>query len=379
MNKVLRKASIIIGLIILVGGIYLSIRIGKGTPKKAAQEKVANQPAAPKNYAYALEANNKSVGSEVIISGKVIARQKVDIYSEVTGQLVKAGKEFREGIYFGNNNLMLSIDDTEARYDLRSAKSQLYSSIVMMLPDLENDYNDNFTAWKNYVDNFDIDAPIKKLPEAKGSREKLYVAVKQIENQYINIKKQEYRLTKYKIYAPFAGVLSDAMTYEGALVRSGQKLGTLTHASRYEVEATVSLYDVQFFKIGNKVTLYSEATDETWQGTVARFGKSIDENTQTQKIFITVNSSKLNEGMFLNGKVNTRTIDNVVKIPRNLLIDNKAVFVINANDKLQLQEVTVVKTMVNDMYVRGLEDGTTILAQPILGAFEGMKVDIIKD
>lgn len=379
MNKVLRKASIIIGIIILVGGIYISSKIGKGTPKKEEKKEAAAQPAAPKNYAYALVANNKSVGSEVIISGKVIARQKVDIYSEVTGQLIKAGKEFREGVYFGDNNLMLSIDDTEARYDLRSAKSQLYSSIVMMLPDLENDYNDNFTAWKSYVDNFDIDAPIKKLPEAKSSREKLYVAVKQIENQYINIKKQEYRLTKYKIYAPFSGVLSDAMTYEGALVRAGQKLGTLTHASRYEVEATVSLYDVQFFKIGNKVTLYSEATDETWQGTVVRFGKSIDEKTQTQKIFITVNSSKLNEGMFLNGKVNTKTIDNVVKIPRNLLIDNRAVYIINENNELQLQAVTVVKTTVNDMYVRGLTDGTTILAQPILGAFEGMQVEIIKD
>jgi len=152
----------------------------------------------------------------------------------------------------------------------------------------------------------------------------------------------------------------------------------LTHASRYEVEATVSLYDVQFFRVGNRVSLYSEATDDTWQGTIARFGKSIDEQTQTQKVFITVNSAKLNEGMLLNGKINTKTIDNVVKIPRNLLVDNKAIYVIE-NNKLQLQEVNVIKTAVNDMYIRGISDGTPILAQPILGAFEGMKVDIIEN
>jgi hypothetical protein len=378
MNKVLRKASIVIGIIILIGGIYLSNQIGKGATKEQKKPVAQKEKTAPKNYAYTLNVLNKSVGSEVIISGKVIARQKVDLYSEVTGQLIKAGKEFREGIYFKEGNLLLTIDDTEAKYDLRAAKSQLYSSIVMMLPDLENDYNDNFTAWKNYIDNFDIDAPIQALPKAKSSREKLYVAVKQIENQYINIKKQEYRLTKYKIAAPFSGVLSDAMTYEGALVRSGQKLGTLTHASRYEVEATVSLYDVQFFRVGNRVSLYSEATDDTWQGTIARFGKSIDEQTQTQKVFITVNSAKLNEGMLLNGKINTKTIDNVVKIPRNLLIDNKAIYVIE-NNKLQLQEVNVIKTAVNDMYIRGISDGTPILAQPILGAFEGMKVDIVEN
>jgi len=377
MNKILRKVSIIVGLLILVGGIYLSLQLGKQDKPPKEENESTTKTKKAKNYAYSLEAKNESFASEVVISGKVVARQKIDVYSEVTGILNKASKEFREGVYFKKEALMLTIDDTDAKYELQAAKSQLYSALVGLLPDLENDYADNFEAWKKYIDNFDIHAPIQALPQTKSSREKLYIAARNIENQYINIKRQEYRLTKYKIYAPFSGVLSNAMTYEGALVRSGQKLGELTHPSRYEVEATISLYDVPFFKRGNKVRLYSEATDQEWTGRVARLGKTIDESTQTKKVFIAVNSSALNEGMFLNGKIKTKQIENVVKLPRKLLVNEGAVYIIQ-DGQLQLQTVEVVKIDKNDMYIRGVKDSTKVLAQRLLGAYEGMPVEIIK-
>lgn len=379
MNKVFRKISVVIGFVILIGGIYLALQVGKsGASKTAATNtKAAGVATAKTNYVSILKVANETLSSEVVISGKVIPRQKIDLYSEVTGTLNKAGKEFREGISFRAKELMLTLDDTEAQLELQAAKSQLYSSIIGLLPDLENDYPENFKPWKAYVDAFDIKKPIQALPETDDSREKLYVGARNIENQYINIKRQEYRLTKYKIYAPFDGVLSNTATYEGALVRSGQKLGELTHPSRYELEAAVSLYDVPFFKKGNKVNLYSEATDENWTGTVNRFGKTIEEKTQTQKVFITINSSKLNEGMFLNGKITTKSLENVVALPRKLLVNNNKVYIVD-NGKLALQQIEVVKINNNEMYVRGLENGAKVLVQAVLGAYEGMPVEVIQ-
>jgi multidrug efflux pump subunit AcrA (membrane-fusion protein) len=379
MNKVFRKISVVIGFVILIGGIYLALQVGKSGANNTekANTKAAGVATAKTNYVSILKVANETLSSEVVISGKIVPRQKIDLYSEVTGTLEKAGKEFREGISFRAKELMLTLDDTEAQLELQAAKSQLYSSIIGLLPDLENDYPENFKPWKAYVDAFDIKKPIQALPETENSREKLYVGARNIENQYINIKRQEYRLTKYKIYAPFDGVLSNTATYEGALVRSGQKLGELTHPSRYELEAAVSLYDVSFFKKGNKVNLYSEATDENWSGTVNRFGKTIEEKTQTQKVFITINSSQLNEGMFLNGKITTKSLENVVALPRKLLINNNKVYIVD-NGKLALQQIEVVKINNNEMYVRGLEDGAKVLVQAVLGAYEGMPVEVIQ-
>lgn len=376
MKKILRKLSVVIGFIILFGGLYLSSKLGNSGSSKNKKEETAEATTRP-NYVHSLIAKTETLASQVIISGKVIARQKIDLYSEVSGNLNKAGKEFREGIQFKSGELMLTIESTEAELELQGAKSQLYSALIALLPDLQSDYHDNFKIWKDYIDEFDVNQPIKELPKTQNAREKLYIGGKNIENQYINIKRQEYHLTKYKIYAPFDGVLSNASIYEGALVRSGQKLGELTHPSHYEVEATVSLYDVKFFKKGNKVKLYSEATKDEWTGTVARFGKTIDEKTQSQTIFITVNSSKLNEGMFLNGKITTKALANIVQLPRKLLINNSSVYTIREG-KLSLHNVDVIKVNNNQMYVRQLEDGVEVLAQTLLGAYEGMPVEIIK-
>lgn len=379
MNKIFRKVSVLIGFAILIGGVYFASQLGKSAAEKTAKENATaagTTKVAKANYVYSNTIENETISSQVVISGKVIARQKIDLFSEVTGKLEKAGKEFREGVRFGKNELMLTLDDTEAQLELKASKSQFYSSLIALLPDLKNDYVDNFSAWEQYVNDFTIEAPIKELPKTKSNREKLYIGARNIENQYLNIKRQEYRLTKYRIYAPFDGVLSNTATYEGALVRNGQKLGELTHPSRYELEATVSLYDISFFKPGNKVKLYSEATDQKWTGTVARFGKTIDEKTQTQKVFIAVNSSSLSEGMYLNGKVNSKTLDKVVKLPRTLLVNNGAVYIIKDN-KLALKPVEVVKVEENNMYVRGLENQTQVLAQSVLGAYEGMPVTIV--
>lgn len=379
-NKILRKISVVIGILILVSGIYFANKLGSSnnTKKEAPNtEKKEKEKTREATYVYGRKVNNKNLSSEVLLTGKVIARQKIDLFSEVTGKIERAGKEFREGIRFSKGQLMLRLDDQEARLELQAAKSQLYSALITLLPDLKNDYSDNFEVWETYINAFDPTKPIQELPATKSSREKYFLAARNINNQYFNIKRQEYRLTKYNIHAPFDGILTNAAVYEGALVRSGQKLGELTHPSRYELEATVSLYDVEFLKRGNKVRLYSEATKAEWTGTVDRFGKVIDEKTQTQKVYITLNSSQLSEGMFLNGTVKTKSLGAVMVLPRTLLVDNNKIYSVVAN-KLALTTVEVVKLDGNDMYIKGLEEETTVLAQPLLGAYDGMPVQLVQ-
>lgn len=372
-NKTWRKLSVVVGLLILIGGIYFAGQLGKPSPKKATPKKIKKSNA---TYVYVRRVENTSRSSKVQLTGKVIARQKIDVLSEVTGTLEQTGKEFREGVRFRKGQLLLRVDDTDAKLELQAAKSQLYSSLVALLPDLELDYSNNFQPWKTYIDQFDVTQPLVELPAIKEKREKLFIASRTIYNQYYTIKRQEYRLTKYRIYAPFDGVLTNALVYKGALVRSGQKLGELTHPSRYELEATVSLYDLPYLKPGNSVALRSEATQETWTGKVARFGKTIDEKTQTQKVFITLNSSTLNEGMYLTGRVNAKSIGEVMALPRTLLLEDNMVYILQ-NNKLKRTAVTVMKIDGNNMYVSGLEEGIQVLVQPVLGAYDGMPVQII--
>ena len=80
--------------------------------------------------------------------------------------------------------------------------------------------------------------------------------------------------------------------------------------------------------------------------------------------------------MFVSGSIRTEAIEDVMQLPRKLLVDNRAVYSIIEN-QLKLIPIEVIKIDGNNMFVRGLENQTNVLAQPVLGAYEGMPVEII--
>ncbi len=465
-NKILRKASIILGLILLVAGIAISNKIAN---RKAPQkQQTAAKPGI--NYVQAITAKNDAIQSQVGINGMLTAKKKIEMYADVSGTLKPTQKDFREGVYYDEGEIMMVIDDEEARFNLEAQKSQLKASvtafiddindtqqrlnlqaqksrlkglILSVLYDLESDFSDNYLTWKNYIDAFDLNGNIRPLPKARTDREQFFVdargitdqylniksleesltkydnyntgnygvtdigkwknyvnafdvkksvdalptptsgreqffyASRNLENQYLNIKSREKNLSKYVIFAPFNGVVTQSAINPGALVRVGQKLGEFISPYTYELTATVPLEEVGFFRPGNTVKLTSDAVAGEWSGKVARVGKSIDATTQTQKIFIRVSGADLNEGMFLNGFVATEKIENAISIPRKLLNDNRELYIIE-NDKLALKPIQLVKFDGNNAIVKGIPNDTKVLAAPILGAYEGMPVQMIE-
>lgn len=465
-NKILRKGSIILGLILLVGGVFISNKIGS---RKAPKQEVKQAQSSP-DYVQIMVAKNASIQSQVSINGMLSAKEKIEMYADVTGTLRHTDKDFREGVYYNEGEIMMMIDDEEARFNLEAQKSQLKAAvtaliddindnsqrldlqaqktklkglILSVLYDLESDFPDNFMAWKSYVDGFDINRNIQALPKTRTSREQYFIdargisdqylsiksreenlskydsystgtygttdiqkwknyvsdfdvkksikqlptptsgreqffyASRNLENQYLNIKSREKNLSKYIIFAPFAGVVTESNINPGALVRNGQKLGEFISPYAYELEATVALEEVGFFKPGSPVRLTSDAVIGEWSGKVARVGKSIDASTQTQKIFIRVSGNDLNEGMFLNGYVTTEKIDNAITVSRKLLNDKNELYIVE-NNKLKIQPIQLVKYDGNNAIIKGITEGTKVLAQPILGSYDGMAVKAIQ-
>jgi multidrug efflux pump subunit AcrA (membrane-fusion protein) len=135
MKKILRKLSVIIGILILVLGVSLSSRLGRSDDSIPSNN---TQPAeALKNFVSYKIVKNESFGSLIQFTGKVVARQKIDLLTEVNGILLKSDKELREGIRFNRGDLILNLDDSDLKIDIQAAKSQFFSAIVNILPDIE--------------------------------------------------------------------------------------------------------------------------------------------------------------------------------------------------------------------------------------------------
>ncbi|RMG28216.1 MAG: HlyD family efflux transporter periplasmic adaptor subunit [Bacteroidetes bacterium] len=316
---------------------------------------------------------NSPIPSQIELTGRLVANYKVDLYAEVAGRFLSGSRAFKPGVYFKKGETLVRIDDEEQRLNLLAQKSSLMNQIILMLPDMKSDYPQAYPAWKAYVDDMDVQQALAPLPQPVSEQDKYYVAARNIYNLYYNIQSQQKRLEKFSIRAPFDGVLTEAVIYEGANVLVGQRLGQFINPYSYELEAAVNVDQLNFVQPGNVVELYSTDIAGQWKGKVVRILNRVDPNTQTVKVFIRTTGKNLKEGMYLNGRLRGKVIPDAVEISRNLLIDNGQVYVVQ-DSLLQLQPVKPVLYTTNTVFVQGLTDGTQLLDESVIGAYPGMKV-----
>ena len=366
----MRKIIIVGSTILLLGTSFLLFKFlsnsKKQEPKKI--EKVIKT-------AYVDSVENKTIPIIISANGTLVAKDKVELFSEVQGVLQATGKEFKPGTSFSKGQTILRINSDEHFANLQSQKSNLQNLIASIMPDIRLDYPNSFEKWNNYLMNFDINKTTLPLPEITSNQEKYFVTGKNIFTTYYAVKNLEARLYKFNIRAPFSGIVTEANVRQGALVRSGQKMGEFISTNEYELEVAINVAYADILKKGRSVTLHNLEKSASWEGTVSRINGRVDQNTQTITIFISVKGERLHEGMYLEASVTANDENNVIEISRKLLVDMKAVYVIE-NKMLKLQEIAPVYFDEKKVFIRGLKNGVLLLNKPIPGAYEGMEVKI---
>jgi multidrug efflux pump subunit AcrA (membrane-fusion protein) len=321
---------------------------------------------------------NSTVPIIIPANGNLIAKRRVELYSEVQGIfnsgsiLFKAGQQYRQG------QTLIRIDASEYYASVQSAKSNLYNSIAAIMADLRLDFPDVFPKWQTYLDGFDLNKTTPKLPDMASDKENYFVTGRGIVSNYYNVKNLEQRLSKYVIAAPFNGILTEALVTEGSLIRSGQKLGEYIDPSVYEMEVSISKSFINLLKVGESVELRTLEGTDKFTGTVSRINGSIDATTQTITVFIEVKSELLKEGMYLEARLDAKQEENAIEIDRNLVLDSQQIFVVK--DSI-LDAITVNPVYFSDTKVvlKDVPDGTIIVSRPVPGAYAGMLVKVFED
>jgi membrane fusion protein (multidrug efflux system) len=361
-------------IIISFGGILIIALGFFGMQKMAANKKPepeAEVRAIP--TVFTQKVTNGSLPIFITASGNLSARDRIEIFSEVQGIFDFSANQFKPGVYYKKGAVLMQLNSDEYRANMRAQKSGLFNLIVGLLPDLRFDYPDAFQKWQDYVIAFDVEQVLKPLPESTTDKEKLFIASRNINTTWFNVKNMEERLATSTIHAPFSGVLTEANIDEGALVRAGQKLGEFISPNIYELEVAVNSTYADLLKTGNSVTLNNIERTKNWIGKVNRLNSFIDPNTQTIQAFIRVSGKGLREGMYLEADLTAKDEENTFEVSRKLIQDNNKLFVLEG-DKLILKEIETIHFMEKTVVIRGLSDGTELLERMLPGAYEGMTV-----
>ena len=357
----------LIGLLIIAAGFFAKNHFA--SREKPAPKKI--EKAIPAVFTQVVK--NGSTPVNVTASGNLAARDRIEIFSEVQGIFEYSSKSFKPGVNYASGSVLMRLNSDEHRANLRAQKSNLYNQIVALLPDLKFDYPEAFAKWQNYVTAFDVEQILKPLPTTSSDKEKLFIAGRNINSTWYNVKNMEERLSKYSIYAPFNGVLTEANIDKGALVRPGQKLGKFINPNIYELEVAINSSYADLLRVGNSVSLKNIEHTKTWKGKVNRLNSLIDPNTQTIQAFIRVSGKGLREGMYLEADLTAKNEANTFEVSRKLLVDNNKLYVLEG-ENLKLVEIEPVHFTDKTAVVRGLSDGTEILQKMLPGAYDGIQV-----
>ncbi|WP_372751010.1 efflux RND transporter periplasmic adaptor subunit [Labilibaculum sp.] len=363
----LKRKSILLGILVIIATTVLAF-VFAGM-KKAPQERelVAKEIIVPVQTI-----KNGKIDLELSVVGNLEARDKVDVYTEVTGILMPSPKQFLEGVRFSGGETLLSLNDEEFRSEVLSLRSSFMNEIATILPDLKFDYPESYATWENYLKEFDVEKELAPIPAAQNEKEKYYLAGKDIYTDYYTIKSQEKELSKYQIVAPFSGEVIESDIKAGTLVIAGQKLGEFANTNAYDLVVGVDLNNLSGIKKGNKVTLYSESTNGKWSGVVRRISNKVDDETQMVDVYIAVTGNDLKEGMFLSADIQLLKEVVGVEIPRKLLVNSEYVYTVT-DGIVNQQKVVIVQKKTDSVILEGLEDNA-LLVLKTTGMHKGISV-----
>ena len=316
-----------------------------------------------------IKVNNSDLQSEISSSGRVVSFNNINISSEVSGKLegnfsIKKGTKFRKG------DVLFKIKNTDVKLLADAKKSNFMNLLSSNLADIKLDFPAEYTKWDEFFNSISFNSPIRELPETSTSKEKNFIISRGIMAEYLSIKSDEEKLKKYTIRSTFDGVISRSYTDIGSNVNMGSPVIDVIRNGNMEVELTVNTSEIDFIKLGSKVTLMDGS--HTFDGSIIRKGNFVNKNTQNISVFVSINDDAdfLYDGMYLDAKISSIIINNVCKIPSSCVLD-KQVFIVNTENKLERINVNIISNQGNNVIVDNIINNTMVVSESLINTKAG--------
>ncbi len=319
----------------------------------------------------------RDITSFMEIPGRLSAGRTVEIISEVQGEILPGEIPLKKGQNFSKGQLLCTIYDKEQILTLKAGKSRFLNSLANALADIKFDYPDKYNKVLDFFNSVDINNKIPDLPEIKDNSLNIFLASRDILNQYYNIKIAEERLQKHYISAPFNGTFIDVSLEAGGIANPGTRIARIIKTDILELEVPVEVSNLQWVRKGDKVTVLDETRTNSWEGRVTRISEFVDPNTQSASVFVEIKNSPekpVYAGMYLIATFTGKDIKNAMEIPRQAVFNQNQVFIIQ-DKTLRKMNIQIRKINTNTLIFNGLDEGVELVVEPLINVREGTVVE----
>lgn len=352
MNKTARNIIyIVIALIVLGFVLYPKLKPEEAGPAAAPSMRNTTLPVEVKII------EPQRIDNIIKITGAILANESVDLRSEISGKIEKI--YFQEGQRIKKGQLLLAINDDEMLAQVERLK---------------------FTQKLNE----DIEYRQRQLLEKEAiSREEYEIALTTLNTTQSDIKEREARLAKYKIHAPFDGIIGLRLVSEGSYISPSNPIANLYNINPIKIDFSVPGKYSPMVDKGDTIRFDVEASDDKFTGTIYAVEPKIDPQTRTLPIRAICRNDRevLMPGQFVNIDYTLDVILDALLVPSEAVIPemNSHKVYIYRNGVVNQQTVGIgLRTEKDVQITTGINPGDTVITTGILQVRDGMPVEISK-
>lgn len=324
--------------------------------------------------------------------GTVTPLRETSIQAEVSGRIIETSDNFLAGGFIAAGDVMLRIDPRDYKTRLLRAQAELESA------------ESNLAMEKGRAQVALIEW--KKLP--KGSQRSqnatdLYLRKPQLEQAdalllaaQADVNTARDNLDRTTIKAPYDALIKTKRSALGQFVGAGTPLADIFSIDQAEVRLPIpqskleylDLPGVQGYESNVEVEIYTNVAGNLrhWNATLHRTEGVFDERSRVLYSVARINDPyaiadptghALLMGSFVNASIQGRELQGLVELPRHILRAGNLLWVIDKDNILRNQQVTVLRTGGDQIYVSaGLNNGDWVCLTMMDASFTGAVVEV---
>ena len=343
---------------------------------------------------YVDEVKTETITPGVQTQGEVKPKTEIDLIARVSGHIISVSDAFAEGAEFYPETTLIKIDDTDYKVAVIRAEAQVSAAQVALERELANAKMKKDTWLQK-------DGAVKPTDFALN-KPQVQDAEAQLRAAKANLTEAKLNVQRTTIKVPFKGRVVNKLIGEGQYISAGTNLGKVFATD--VVEVRLPLTDTQLTELDLPMGYMAESgkgplvefttsmgrSKHKWQGRIVRTNASVDQQTRLIYVIAEVQDPygkgadfgvPFAVGMFVQANIAGIESKQAMVIPRDALRNADKVYVVDADNKLDIRSVQVISTSATQVLLEsGVEVGEKVAISTVPNAAHGMLVEpIVKE
>ncbi|MGE0532275.1 MAG: efflux RND transporter periplasmic adaptor subunit [Hyphomonadaceae bacterium] len=366
--------------VIIGGGLLLALMIATG-PKAKEKGEAPHAPAVQFAVAHA-----RPTTVSINVQGEARPRVEATLAAQVAGRIVWASPKFADGGSFAEGEVMARIDAADYQLAVVRARAQ----VAQAQEGLAREEAEAELARQDWQALGRGEAPPLAMREPQ-----LAQARAQLASAEAALRSAELDLNRASIRAPFAGRVRERRANVGDYVGPGSPVAVMFSTDAMEIRVPLTDADLASMSLpvgftastanpgpAAHVTSVTGGRIQTWEGRLVRTEASVDARTrlvygivEVRDPFSARHTAPLAPGMFVQTRLEGSNRETLVAAPRSALKRNEFVYVVTANNTIDVRQVRPAQTTADEVLFReGVADGERVVVSVLTSPRQGMEV-----